>query len=231
MAYWRGEGTTEAYYREALAIRRELGDRREIAYALYNLSFPLGAGGDAAGAAALLDESLEISSELGDRKGIGNVYWSYANISLANEDPGGSADYARMAIESFDESDSRDLGWAVFVLGWNLLVLGELDEAESNLVRSLKMFSEVRDLSGVVMHLATFAILAYDLGKVARAARLSAATSALKERTGIGLIETDPVMGRRVAEVEVEARSHPELWSDGEAMSMEEAVEFALAED
>ena len=81
--YWHGEvDGARADYEAALAIWREVGDRREIANAAYNLSFVFTMGileeppPDAREqAAALLDEALAIYRSLGDVPGEANVHW------------------------------------------------------------------------------------------------------------------------------------------------------------
>ena len=83
--YWHGEVYgARPDYEAALAIWREVGDRREIANACYNLSFVFTMGviqeelpSDARERAdSLLDEALSTYRSLGDVLGEANVYWA-----------------------------------------------------------------------------------------------------------------------------------------------------------
>jgi tetratricopeptide (TPR) repeat protein len=61
IAWWQNDhDAARAFYEEALAIERELGDPGRMAEALYNEAFVVAAGGDLEFAARLLDESLDL---------------------------------------------------------------------------------------------------------------------------------------------------------------------------
>ena len=81
-----------AAYREALALWRAIGDKREIANALYNASFtyavtakqgepdPTGEG------RRNMAEALALYRELGDERGIANVLWGDGQPQLLQRD-------------------------------------------------------------------------------------------------------------------------------------------------
>src|SRR2546430_439243 len=61
IAWWQiDHDGARAFYGEALAIERELGEPTRIAEALYNQAFGVGASGDIDRSAALLEESLDL---------------------------------------------------------------------------------------------------------------------------------------------------------------------------
>ena len=95
VAYWQADQVTaEACYAEALELWREIGDRREIANALYNRAYAdaawimggrIGAG-DASAAREMLEEALAIYRDLGDAAGEGNILWALGSFHFfANE--------------------------------------------------------------------------------------------------------------------------------------------------
>ncbi|MGQ0549736.1 MAG: tetratricopeptide repeat protein, partial [Armatimonadota bacterium] len=88
IAYWQGDMATAArFYEEQLSIQRELGDKRRIADALYNLSWVYGAPQtDLEKAWSLLKQSLALYEELGDRPGIARAHWSlgFMGYSMGN---------------------------------------------------------------------------------------------------------------------------------------------------
>jgi tetratricopeptide (TPR) repeat protein len=81
----------------ALAMWRGLGNRAEIANALYNLAYvtQIRVGFEAAN--ALLEEAEQIYLAAGDRVGLGHVHWSWGNIyqievtSIKQSHPAGAA--------------------------------------------------------------------------------------------------------------------------------------------
>jgi len=58
------------YYREALSLRQELGDKRGVAISLWNLAATVEAQGDEGQAATLYHESLRRSWDIMDKRGI-----------------------------------------------------------------------------------------------------------------------------------------------------------------
>ena len=103
VAYWQADqATAEACYQEALELWREIGDRREIANALYNRAYAeaawimggAGGAGDAPRARTMLEEALAIYRDLGDVAGEGNILWALGSFHFfANEMPEAEATY------------------------------------------------------------------------------------------------------------------------------------------
>jgi tetratricopeptide (TPR) repeat protein len=90
-----------ALHRQALAIFRELGDRRSEALTLNNLALALDRGGDD-GAVALFEQAASILGELGDEQHEGQVI---ANMAVAFRRRGRderSAEVAELALAKLD---------------------------------------------------------------------------------------------------------------------------------
>jgi tetratricopeptide (TPR) repeat protein len=81
-----------ALQEESLSVRRELGDRRGIAYSLINLGIVAREQGDAARARALQEESLTLFRELDDRR---NIAYTLTNLGNLACDQG---DFARATL-------------------------------------------------------------------------------------------------------------------------------------
>jgi predicted ATPase/class 3 adenylate cyclase len=73
IAWWSDQAASRAFYEEALAIERELGDPARLAEALYNQAFVVAAEDDQEAAARLLEESLELFRRVGDEDGVARV--------------------------------------------------------------------------------------------------------------------------------------------------------------
>jgi len=147
---------------ESLAIRRDLGDRREIANSLGNLGMVATEQGDGVLARSLHQESLAIRRELGDRWGIA--------MSLQNlgEEARRQGDYelARCLLEEGlairrELGDQRGIAMSLLSLGVLAHDQGDYVLARSLLEASLAMSRQLRDAQGIAVSLD-------NLGKVAQ---------------------------------------------------------------
>ncbi len=118
-------------------------------------------------------------------------------------------------------------------LGWVALLGGDLERAKALHKESLALCHELGDMAFASNRLAGLACVAGAEGEVLRAARLFGAAEASCEETGIPL---EPAERTLVEPYLVGARSQLEegtwtkAWEEGQAMSMEEAIEYALSE-
>jgi predicted ATPase/class 3 adenylate cyclase len=233
IAWWQQEReATRAFYQEALAIERELGDPARIAEALYNLAFVV-AGDDIESAARLLDESLGLSRRAGDERGVAQAQ---AMLVIRDAQAGDwPAVLARLeeAVGIWRRVGDRlhlafDLLWLAFSHGR----LGHGEAARSAALEALDIFREVDNHTGIGIALVDLAFLATWEGRHEDAIRLTAAFESLRERVGgppggfAGLLEGDPADEARAHLSEDAARR---AWEEGLAMSVDEAV--ALARD
>ena len=180
--YWHGEVYgARPDYEAALAIWREVGDRREIANACYNLSFvytmgaipelPPDAGEQAA---ALLDEALSTYRSLGDVLGEANVFWGIGTQHFFARDDARAAEAFESALALYRTlGDRTQEAWSLHMLGTARLRLGEIDLARGQLAAGLRMFMSAGDVAGVTLGLDDLAAVAVGDGDFVRAARLS----------------------------------------------------------
>jgi DNA-binding NarL/FixJ family response regulator len=121
---------------QALAIRRDLGDRRGIAGSLNNLGGVAENQGDHALARSLYQESLAINRDLGDRWGISI---SLLNLGVVAKNQGVYA----VARSLFEESLSI---WRILKDGWGSALslgnLGDLARRDGNYALATSLFEE-----------------------------------------------------------------------------------------
>jgi len=234
IAWWRQDRESAgAFYGEALAIERELGDPARIAEALYNEAFVV-AGDDLESATRLLEESLDLFRGAGDERGVAQVL-----TMLVMQD----AQAGRWApvIDSLEEVVAIwrrlgdrlhlafDLIWLAFAHGR----AGHRAEGRSAGIEALELFREVDNLTGIGIAFTDLAFLANWEGRHHDAIRLAGASESLRKRVGGppgaigGLLEGDPVAEARAHLAEDEAQR---AWEEGLAMSVEEAVALARSE-
>jgi predicted ATPase/class 3 adenylate cyclase len=232
IAYWMGDfPASEVLYEEAERLSRQIGDRPAVAESLYNLAFPLLVGEiDEERGREQFGEAARIFQELGDRGGRGKVLWAMSGFLPEEADEVGIA-LATEALEIFRETGDRfHEGWAVRTLGIYASRVRLFDEAWGRLSEGLEIFRDAGDVPAIVTFLGSFTDLAVAEGDVQRALRLAGARAELSESTGEGISQWlgESEERRRLAERCESDADSARLWAEGRAMSLEEAVAYAL---
>jgi predicted ATPase/class 3 adenylate cyclase len=233
IAWWSDRGASHAFYDEALAIERELGDPARLAEALYNDAFAVAAEHDLTSAARLLDESLDLFRRVGDQPGVAKVLV----MQVIPDAMAGAWDRVATRIEEVVAIWRRlgdrlnlafDLVWLAFAYGR----AGRREDARSTALEALELFREVDDATGIALAFLDLAFLLTWEGRHEDAIRLAGASESHRERAGGGptpgfggMLEGDPVAEASAHLTEEVAR---QAWQEGLTMSVQEAV--ALAE-
>jgi predicted ATPase/class 3 adenylate cyclase len=246
LAYWMADGeTASGFYERELELQRRLGNRAGEAWTLYSLAFTDMYSGAATGnafdphnlarARPRMEEAVRIYREIGDRVGTAQALWGQANITWSLNPPVDSPEVdleRRQLLEAlaiFDEEGNSFMSaWTRYTLAAYEAHVGELETARQRLRDVLRVFQEAGDVSGYVLVLDSLAFIALESGDRERAARISGAVSVLERRTGTGL--NPPNRGILGFEPE-NLRTDPELagvWAEGEAMSPDEVIAYAL---
>ena len=244
IAYWQSDApTARRQYDEALRLWREIGDKGELANALYNRAYadmidimagtaaPPGPG--AVVPTPALDEALAIYQELGDTGGEGNILWALGSVYYFTANATEAESWYRRSLELHRTAGNRTMeAWSLHMLG--LAILGQrryLDGLE--VVRhALRHFYEAGDVAGITLVLDDLAIVAVGLGDPERAGRLWGAARHLQQRTGTGLADyvqqNNTLFGVPTAKDAVPPDQLETLAAEGAAMSFDEVVAYAL---
>ncbi|HSH81800.1 MAG TPA: tetratricopeptide repeat protein [Herpetosiphonaceae bacterium] len=235
LAWRQGDyGCQEVFLAEGLSLSRKLGDKLATAAALGGLGNRAWNAGQREPAAELFEASLQLYREIGDKRGVAIML---KNLGALADDAG---DYLR-AIELVEESLAlrRELGdvRGVAVELRNLASvwheLGEHGRARALLIESLRICRELGEKRVMVLCLEMFATLAGACGEVERAARLWGASEALRDALG-----TPAQPHQAVADEAEKQRARAQIgdiawaaaWEQGQAMTLEQAVAYALEE-
>ncbi len=245
VAYWQADGAAaRRWYEAALEIWRAIGDRREIANALYNLgssdipSMLAGFSRDTETwqrAKAHLDEALENYEAIGDQLGQGNVLWGIGGLFYFTSDVEEAERWYVRSLEHFRATRNRTMeAWALHMLGTTVLKLGRTASARDMMRHALRHFHEAGDLSGITMVLDDLSAVAVTDGDLERAARLRGAARQLTQSTGTELAslvdELFEQATRPNARVAVNAGDLERLEVDGRGLALDTAVAYALGE-
>jgi class 3 adenylate cyclase len=234
LVYWQGDydAAGEAY-RETLALCEGLGDLAGKASAQFNLGWTVTIGGDLDEAWSLLSEARKAHTELGDRG-------AYARDGVAL---GLVAEFKRewsKARQILEESISilRELGdrwW----LGQALIAIGRsyredpgYEREEETYREAVAIFRETMDLSGLTQAMAATGALRILQGRPELGLKIASAGRAFEEKMGGGAPEALRPWGeaRDLAADKLDADAIARAWSEGQSLSIDEAVALMLEE-
>jgi tetratricopeptide (TPR) repeat protein len=226
-------------YDEALELWQAIGDKREIANALYNRSFkfaletdPAKNDPDGSGFQAM-NEALRLFREVGDDHGAANALWGIGNIRYFKNAPDQGIEYVQQALEIFRQQDDQSMeAWSLHMIGTGLIRLGRFGEASGVLRDALRLFHAAGDVAGITLALDDLASEAVGLGDLPRAAQLWGAARALSAASGVGLADlvdtTYEYSNRPNARTSMDPADLGRYALVGRSMTLDESVAFAL---
>ncbi len=244
IAYWQGDFPAAIPpYKRALELWRTIGDRAEIANALYNLAFTYNIDANAQEVEPvydmslgrpLLEEALAVYRELGDQRGIGNVLWAIGSAD-------GFARHFDVALPIFEEArqafksagDRTMEAWALHMAGVVEVQTGDFGPAEDAFRHMLRHFRAAGDITGQAIAVEDYATLALASGEKERGIRLWAASRRIQETLGTGLVQSQINAAGQQAWLDPEPgdatpERRAELEAEGRSWTLEEALSYAL---
>ncbi len=174
MAYYQGDyPCARAQSEESLAIRRQLGDRRGMAFALNILGNVAVDQGDFASAQTLFEESLAIDRELGDQRGIAAMLSNLGSVAQNKGDHQAAGTLYKESLAIIRELGDRG-GISIVLICLGLAACGEKDypAARMRLEESLAIGRELGDRRSMAMSLTSLGYVADEQGDFASARAL-----------------------------------------------------------
>jgi tetratricopeptide (TPR) repeat protein len=203
-----------------------------VARSLSNLANAAKVQRDYGTARSLHEETLSIFRDLGDGTGIAWALNHQADAAREQGDVGAARALYEKSLAAFQALGDR---WGI---AGTLGDLGNLarDHSDYSGARafyeeSLRIFQELEHKRGIARLLDCFAGCAAAEGKPERALHLAGAAAALREKLGAPLPRADQVRLERSLEPAREAlpdRDGADIWMEGWAMPLENAIESAL---
>jgi tetratricopeptide (TPR) repeat protein len=223
-----------AFAESSIKLYREIGDSRGAGLVLADLGASLHFGGEEEEAIESLEESLRLLRATGERWGI-----AYALVWLGDT-------WFRMgdierAATSWEESLglTQELG-DHYLVAWSLGGLADVTRERGDYKRATGMFKESLSLYqssgdkiGPPFALEALGLVAAALGDAKRAARLWGAASAWREAINEPLwltYQRDYAPSVTQARTQLGEKVYAAAWSEGHAMSPEQAITLALEE-
>jgi non-specific serine/threonine protein kinase len=222
---------------EALALYRDLGDRANSAWALVFLSAnSMGFPDEYQEGLTLAEEGLALFREVGDKPGMTmalNLLGEH--MRLDGDYEGAGRAYEECLAISQEIGDRQREAIMLFDLGYVAQHQGNYERAETLTREYLTLLrEELGSKYFIAIGLAGLAGPVSARGEPERAARLLGASEALFETIGVGLQAGDQfeVEGYEAAVREqLDQAVFEAAWAEGRAMSLEEAVAYALGEE
>jgi tetratricopeptide (TPR) repeat protein len=204
----------------------EIGDKRQIAYALVRLGHIADWRGDNAAAHDRSLESLALSRELGESGALAIFHLGIAAYKM------GDFHAARRWFSERRAALPED-GWAHVGLGNAARGLGEYREARAHYREALRRFAPAGARLGMAFALELDSAAEIALGRHEGAARRIGACVAWRETAGMPPPASDATLYRRLEE-EMRAalgeEAYARLNAEGRAMTLEQAAAQALEE-
>ncbi|MGI4788398.1 MAG: ATP-binding protein [Janthinobacterium lividum] len=222
-----------SFLEQALALCRELGNRAGEAIHLNNLGNAAQSVGDFRASRVYYEDSLAVYQELGDPSAVAETLASLGGLSAME------GDYltARVSLEHALDA-SRETGGRMEEanvlerLGMVAEAQGDYQTARSYLVRAAEAFRELQGRLGLVVTLEDFAVLLAHQGNQIGAATLFGNSESTRTEIGTPLAlflrerqEQEFTVLRSALGSEVFTAS----WEAGRAMTLNEAMDYALA--
>ena len=225
--------TARTLFEQSLELWRALEDRTAVSRALSNLASVVKAQEEYGLARALYEESLAASQAIGDRSGAALTLGNLGDLAREQGDSSAALTFYEQSLAAFrDLGDPWGTAGALTDLGTLTREQGEFATAHARHVESLKLFLGLGHRRGIARLLGELASWAVAQEHHAIGLRLAGAAAALRETIGAPL--TPAQQSKLDRNLDAARRSlgdaeSAKAWSEGRAMTVDEAVEHAFA--
>jgi tetratricopeptide (TPR) repeat protein len=236
IAHFQGEYHQAAVRgEEALARFQSLEDTAGVAAAYRYLGMAARAQGDFARASTLDEEALRRYRVLGDQDGVGAMLNNLGLVAYYQGDYARAAALHEEALALRQALGDRN-GAAYSLTNCSLVahVRGDVDGAAALQEEALRLWWSVGNQDGLAHCFENLALIASSRNELERVARLFAVAEALRVRIGAPGRPNDRESNQRFVD---DARARlgetvfRAIWETGRAMSLEAAIDYALADD
>ena len=241
MAMLQGDlAASDEFLGESLALSRQIGYASGEAMALGWLGSNRLNAGDKAAAEQHLLRGLQLAQSVGDKAAEGAVCYTSGVLFVEWGDYATAYQYFMQCQSQLSHRPLLPLFWSIMRgaalawLGFVCVRLGRLDEAERHLRDSVELRGFIRHTPGLVPGLEGFAQLAAARSQPERAVRLYAAAEHLREQMGNPQPPNECELHqpmRSLLQASLSAQAMAALQAEGRAMSLGEALAYAMEED
>ena len=228
---WLDQANRFSYWERALGLARQLGDAQSLASGLSMMGFFLVLNGDLDSAQKYLAESGALYQKLQLKPVTSHLLSAYGQISLLRGEFKKARSYLQEhARASLKLGYREDYLWSYARLGYVALQEGNQEEAGHIFVESAQEFKNDRNTIGVVFALEGLAGLFIKAGNPSAAAQLIGWADSTREKISdkrplLEQAEIDKIVADCIVEMENTGFAH--AYTEGQKMTMNEAVSYA----
>jgi tetratricopeptide (TPR) repeat protein len=233
LAWKQGDNAAaQSLFRTSLALFRERGDKLGLAMSLSSLARAVRNEQDDISSQLMSEESLALAREVGDKAVISFALTGLGHLAVAR----GDYDQARSLYEESlamrrEMGDQYSISISLNNMGNVALNQGDYARARSLLEESLAIHRELGEKQAIAVSVVGLGGVAAGMGQAERGARVLGAAGALLEAIHANLAPEDRILyeqGVAAARAQMSEEEFEKAWAEGRAMSMEQAVEYAL---
>ncbi len=241
--HWQGNlDAALPHHEESLRLFREIGNSEWIADVLgdYGMLFVLRGEFELAG--LHLNESMALWRELGNQGGIGITFIFLGNLAYSQEQTAQAGEFWEEGLAQF-RAEGNEWVRSILLAHLAMVALDQSDyhRAETKLIESLTILGEMGERWQIAQTLEVFACLEAAQGKrsevrrstLLRSARIFGAAEKLRETLAAPVFPFQRRFNERglaALHVQLDKASLAAAWAEGRAMTLEQAVEYALSE-
>jgi predicted ATPase/DNA-binding SARP family transcriptional activator len=224
---------TFAYWEEALALFREVGDWHELTGLLGMIGFSRVLNGDIEIAQKYLDEAARLQPLRSKENTWQNAKTAKSLIALMRGDYEQARTFLQETVTRAEELGNRmEYLWARVRLGYVVLREGNLTEAHRFFAESARDFQKDENHSGIIFALEGIAGFYVAMKKYATAAQLIGWADATRKkiddpRPRLEQADVDKIIAACLVKMGEAAFS--DAYDEGQKMTLDEAVAYALA--
>lgn len=233
MAYYQGDyASARSCLSECLAISRETGSGRYTALSLNGLALVDACEGDYVSAQRYLHECLEIAREVGDPTNLAQVLNNLGNNAKDLGEYALAKTYLQECVVI-----SREIGYrqntasALYNLGGVSYYLNDYASAKGYFCDCLKIAQEIGYKLLIAESLESISVLVMLQKRLKCACNLWGAAEILRESIGAPIPPDDRLKHEEPLDLlraDLGVKAYTEAWSEGRAMTLEQAIALAL---
>jgi tetratricopeptide (TPR) repeat protein len=235
LSFERGDyAAADALHAEGLLLAREVEDAFGLAMKLSRYGRMLASRGQVDEGGRLCAQGLAVLREIGDPWGMAFALRNVGLVRYLEGDLAGAHGLLEQALQlSRTLEDVPTVATNLYILGRICSAQGDTGAARALLCEALPLHHQVDSISRIADTLDAFAQVALADGRPERTLRLVAAAAAMRASVGFvlaPLFRAEVEQTAQTAHHALTAYAARSAWAEGTAMTLDEAVVYALAD-